>query len=65
MYAAMYFEQDGACAVGPCVREAKVVDHCHATGRVRGLMCQGCNVALGFLEAPGWLASAKAYLEAA
>lgn len=49
MFDAMYFEQDGKCLI--CEdREAMLVDHCHETGRPRGLLCRGCNTMLGFIE---------------
>lgn len=48
-YAAMYFEQDGLCAV--CIqREAEMVDHSHKTGATRALVCRRCNTAMGFFE---------------
>lgn len=34
------------CRIAPGV----VVDHNHATGRVRSWCCHGCNLALGYLE---------------
>jgi hypothetical protein len=39
------------------------IDHDHATGRVRGVLCVSCNTSLGFVENPEWLAKALAYLE--
>ncbi|MGW2612987.1 endonuclease domain-containing protein [Streptomyces mirabilis] len=37
----LFGEQDGHCAT--CPGPAEVVDHCHATGLVRGLLCYDCN----------------------
>ncbi len=62
MFEAMYFDQDGKCAITSCVREAKAIDHDHLTGRVRGLLCQGCNIAIGFLESAQWMADAAEYV---
>lgn len=62
--AAMMDEQRGSCAI--CYRgldEYHCIDHCHDTGRVRGLLCRSCNVALGhFKDDPERLLRAVAYL---
>lgn len=44
-------------------REGGVIDHCHKTGRIRGVLCQPCNTGLGlFKDDPNNLARAKRYL---
>lgn len=40
------------------------VDHDHVTGRIRGIVCHGCNVALGYLkDDPERIQNLKNYLE--
>lgn len=49
-YDKMLQKQGGACAIcrkPPSGRAYLSVDHCHATSKVRGLLCRQCNCALG------------------
>lgn len=40
-----------------------VVDHCHETGQVRGILCNNCNIGLGmFRDSKSLLDSATKYL---
>ena len=64
-YDALLTAQGGACAVcgGPPSRSSFDVDHCHTTGRVRGLLCSHCNKGLGlFADDPARLRAAAEYL---
>lgn len=72
-YELMYRVQGGVCRICGKPESRKVngkpvplsVDHDHKTGKVRGLLCYACNVALGFLEKTDWVKRAYAYLEQA
>jgi hypothetical protein len=48
-FAWMEYEQNRKCANPNCDQPADTVDHDHETGKVRGLLCQGCNRAEGLL----------------
>jgi hypothetical protein len=60
-------QQNGVCAIcrEPEREERSLsVDHDHKTGRVRALLCGGCNKAIGFLrESPLLARAAATYLE--
>lgn len=43
--------------------ERPFVDHCHDSGKTRGLLCNKCNSALGSIEKSGFLEKALRYLE--
>jgi hypothetical protein len=65
-YRGMLAQQGGVCAI--CcqfcsARKHLAVDHCHKTGKVRGLLCNSCNTGLGMLQdSARLLAAAQAYL---
>lgn len=66
-YEQMLAAQDHACAIceAPTWQHQKRlhVDHDHATGAVRGLLCSTCNMALGgFRDSPELLGRALQYL---
>ncbi|MER7776213.1 endonuclease VII domain-containing protein [Streptomyces sp. NPDC096191] len=56
-------DQGGVCCI--CLAApAAHVDHCHKTGRVRGVLCFSCNAALGqFKDRPDAIRRAAAYVE--
>jgi Recombination endonuclease VII len=58
-YESKFNQQDGRCEC--CSKSISItttgngpdtacVDHCHTTGKVRGLLCNHCNRALGLLK---------------
>lgn len=70
-YDRMYDSQSGRCAIcgdsmlrkGGGNQRCAHVDHCHATNRVRGLLCFRCNIGLGsFRDRCDLLRSATDYL---
>lgn len=67
-YIEMHNKQNGKCAI--CKMDEKElntklsIDHCHSTGKVRGLLCHNCNHALGkFKENIEIVSSALMYLK--
>lgn len=58
-YNRMLAEQNYVCKICGSPETAKsnvggikslAVDHCHTTGKIRGLLCQDCNVGIGKLK---------------
>jgi Recombination endonuclease VII len=73
-FTALLASQGGGCAI--CqrsviysgkqagLRELACIDHDHSTGRVRGILCQACNTAIGLLaDDPVRIRCAAEYLE--
>ena len=73
MYKKMFEAQGGRCAICGAKEGHKsksgvscklAVDHCHETGKIRGLLCGRCNRGLGYLREEN-LSSALEYVKGA
>lgn len=68
-YERMLEEQDFRCALCPqhfneLSSKNIHIDHCHKTGKVRGVLCQRCNHCISRIEQnPGWGVRAEQYVE--
>jgi hypothetical protein len=59
-YQEMLLKQEGKCAIcktewtriNPKSKKAEQlsVDHCHKTGKIRGLLCGKCNIGMGYFQ---------------
>ena len=55
-YDRMLKSQNNRCAIcnststGNRSQKYLSVDHCHTTGKVRGLLCHGCNAGIGYMK---------------
>lgn len=65
--AALLEKQGGICLIcrqGGVVTRIFALDHDHATGRIRGVLCRQCNFGLAEWWTPDLLRAAADYLEA-
>lgn len=59
----MLRNQEDKCAICKEHLIKPCVDHCHSTGKVRGILCNTCNLAIGYLkDDPDLLKRAIEYL---
>lgn len=66
-YEMMLKSQNGVCAICSGVNsngDRLAVDHCHKSGKIRGILCRNCNTAIGLLcDDLSRCRAATAYLE--
>ena len=51
-YNILLLSQEGKCKICGRLPNKKLlaVDHCHSTGKIRGLLCSNCNTTLGLMN---------------
>ena len=64
LYVDLFEAQQGLCGICKEPMKRPLLDHCHKTMEVRGLLCSNCNVGLGqFKDNPDLLKAALFYIE--
>lgn len=72
IYESMLRAQSNQCCICKCLLKfsghrttaTACVDHCHETKRVRGILCNGCNITIGkFRDSAALLREAADYLD--
>ena len=57
------YMEEGKCAICEAT-DRLVLDHCHNSGKIRGVLCHNCNVGIGNLrDSPELVARALYYLQ--
>ncbi len=64
IYYKMLDQQGNRCAIckSKSTKRAMNIDHDHKTGKVRGLLCDSCNLSLGHLERESFVEKSMQYL---
>jgi hypothetical protein len=63
-FEALVAKNEGRCWICRDFADPPCVDHCHQTGKVRGILCRDCNTGIGRLgDDPKRLRAAIKYLE--
>lgn len=61
-YEELVMLQQGRCAICDIPMKKPCVDHHHKSGKVRGLLCCGCNTKLSAVDDSRWLYTAMLYI---
>lgn len=67
-YQELFDKQEGVCAICSSAENGRYkhlsIDHCHDSGKIRGLLCNNCNRGIGLLkDNPELLRKAAEYVE--
>ena len=62
IYEDLLSKANGVCPLCLKKKDKLCIDHCHSTGKVRGLICNNCNTLIGHIENTEKMERITAYL---